>query len=63
MNELQQESWSWGSHLGPLIGFRLLCVLSGSASEEGQIPRSAMPGKLGGMLERVVCTPDLSSSM
>lgn len=48
--------WSWPSHLGSILGFKLFCVLSGSARLEGAIPRTKMSVNLKNALECVVCT-------
>ena len=38
--------WTWHSLLGPILSFRLLCVLSGTTLDQGSIVQSAMPNFL-----------------
>lgn len=60
VEDLHGRKWSWVSHLGAILGFKLMCVLSGSTINEGTILRSKMSGELRGRLERVVRTIPLS---
>ncbi|KAF5341461.1 hypothetical protein D9757_015295 [Collybiopsis confluens] len=51
--QVEQENWSWPSHLGPILGFKLLCVLCGSSMKTGTIPRKVMSEDLSKRLRRV----------
>lgn len=52
---IEGSSWTWPSYLGPILGFKLFCVLSGSANLEGTIPWTAMSANLKAALQRTVC--------
>lgn len=53
-NPQKTESNSWNEYLGPILAFKLVTVLSGSASLEGKIPRSAMSKEMSAKLVRLV---------
>lgn len=52
------ESTSWNAYIVPILAFKMLTVLSGSASRQGKIPRSIMSPKLTTAIIRVVRIPD-----
>ncbi|KIK51250.1 hypothetical protein GYMLUDRAFT_252228 [Collybiopsis luxurians FD-317 M1] len=39
---LQKSTWSWKSHVGPILGFKLMSILSSSTSVQGSILCSTM---------------------
>ncbi|KAE9383933.1 hypothetical protein BT96DRAFT_1008618 [Gymnopus androsaceus JB14] len=47
------ENQAWNSYIGPILGFKLYTVLSGSSSVQGKIPRSAMSSDLTNKLIRI----------
>lgn len=53
-NPRKTENASWNEYLGPILAFKLVTVLSGSASLEGKIPRSAMSKEMSDKLIRLV---------
>lgn len=52
--QVERESWSWPSHLGPILGFKLHHILSGGGTLPGTIPRKPMSEHLSSRLRRVV---------
>lgn len=53
-NPRHTENTSWNEYLGPILAFKLVTVLSGSANLEGKIPRSAMTKEMTDKLVRLV---------
>ncbi|KAF5344299.1 hypothetical protein D9757_015377 [Collybiopsis confluens] len=51
--QVERESWSWPSHLGPILGFKLHHILSGGGTLPGTIPRKPMSEHLSSRLRRV----------
>jgi len=62
LSGIEGASWSWPSYLGPILGFKLFSVMSGSAGLEGTIPRTVMSADLKTALERVVRVPAFCSN-
>ncbi|KIK50395.1 hypothetical protein GYMLUDRAFT_65300 [Collybiopsis luxurians FD-317 M1] len=50
---LQKSTWSWKSHVGPILGFKLMSILSGSTSVQGSILHSTMSPDLKAALQQV----------
>lgn len=55
-NPRKTESPSWNAFIGPIFAFKLVTVLSGTASLEGKIPRSVMSKEMAVGLRRLVRT-------
>lgn len=53
-NSQKSDSNTWNEYLGPILAFKLVTVLSGSASVQGKIPRSAMSKEISAKLVRLV---------
>ncbi|KAF5365357.1 hypothetical protein D9757_013777 [Collybiopsis confluens] len=51
--QVEKESWSWPSHLGPILGFKLHHILSGGGTLARTIPRKPMAEQLSSRLRRV----------
>ncbi|KAE9389205.1 hypothetical protein BT96DRAFT_947038 [Gymnopus androsaceus JB14] len=52
-NPVKTETSTWNSYIGPILGFKLFNVLSGSSNVEGTIPRSVMSPPLRGAMNRI----------
>lgn len=61
-NPQKTQSTTWSDFIGPILGFKLYTVLSGSAAVEGKIPRSIMAPDLAQKLTRIVSFPTFLSS-